>query len=39
MKKIGFKELNKGCIKGTNCSLFVQIMIKVVIFNTLALIF
>lgn len=35
----GFKELNKGCIKGTNCSLFVEIMIKVVIFNVLALIF
>lgn len=35
----GFKKLNKGCIKGTNCSLFVNIMIKVVIFNALALIF
>lgn len=35
----GFKELNKGCIKGTNCSLFINIMIKVVIFNALALIF
>lgn len=35
----GFKELNKKCIKGTNGSLFVKIMIKVVIFNTLALIF
>ena len=35
----GFKKLNYGCIKGTNCSLFVKIMIKVVIFNVLALIF
>lgn len=35
----GFKKLNDGAIKGTNCSLFVKIMIKVVIFNTLALIF
>ena len=35
----GFEELNKGCIKGTNCSLFIGIMIKLVIFNTLALIF
>jgi len=41
IKKIyeGFKQLNSGCIKGTNCSLFVKIMIKVVIFNVLALIF
>lgn len=41
IKKVcnGFKVLNKGCIKGTNCSLFVKIMIKVVIFNVLALIF
>ena len=36
---MGFKKLNDGCIKGTNCSLFVKIMIKVVIFNALALIF
>ena len=35
----GFKMLNEECIKGTNCSLFVKIMIKVVIFNVLALIF
>lgn len=35
----GFKQLNAGGIKGTNCSLFVNIMIKVVIFNALALIF
>lgn len=35
----GFNRLNKGCIKGTNCSLFVKIMIKLVIFNALALIF
>ena len=41
IKKVcnGFKVLNKGCIKGTNCSLFVKIMIKVVIFNVLSLIF
>ena len=35
----GFTQLNKSCIKGTNCSLFVNIMIKLVIFNVLALIF
>lgn len=35
----GFKKLNASGIKGTNCSLFVRIMIKVVIFNVLALIF
>ena len=35
----GFEGLNKGCIKGTNCSLFIGIMIKLVIFNVLALIF
>lgn len=34
-----FKKLNDGGIKGTNCSLFIKIMIKVVIFNVLALIF
>jgi len=41
IKKVceGFKEINNRCIKGTNCSLFVKIMIKVVIFNVLALIF
>lgn len=35
----GFQKLNKECIKGTNCSIFTNIMIKVVIFNILALIF
>lgn len=35
----GFEKLNKGCIKGTNCSIFVKIMLKLVIFNALALIF
>ena len=35
----GFEQINKGCVKGTNCSLFVKIMIKLVIFNALALIF
>jgi len=35
----GFQNLNKGLIKGTNCNLFTGIMIKLVIFNTLALIF
>lgn len=41
IKKVvqGFEELNKSCIKGTNCSLFIKIMIKLVIFNALALIF
>lgn len=35
----GFRKLNNGCIKGTNCSLFIKIMIKVIIFNAMALIF
>jgi len=35
----GFQNLNKGLIKGTNCNLFTGIMIKLAIFNTLALIF
>ena len=35
----GFKNLNKACIKGTNLSLFINIMLKVIIFNVLALIF
>ena len=35
----GFKELNKGCIKTTNCSIFINIMIKVIIFSALSLIF
>ena len=34
-----FREINNGCIKGTNCSIFVKIMIKLIIFNVLALIF
>ena len=41
IKKIckGFRKLNDGCIKGTNYSLFSKTMIKVIIFNILALIF
>ena len=41
IKKVceGFRQINDKCIKGTNYSLFVKIMIKVVIFNVLALIF
>lgn len=35
----GFKELNKDCIKSTNCNIFINIMIKVVIFSILSLIF
>lgn len=35
----GFQNLNKGLIKRTNCNLFTGIMIKLVIFNALALIF
>ena len=35
----GFNQINEKCIKGTNCSLFIKIMIKLVIFNSLALIF
>lgn len=35
----GFKKLNKDCIKATNLSLFTNIMVKVIIFNVLALIF
>ncbi len=35
----GLQKLNKECIKGTNCSIFTNIMVKVVIFNILALIF
>ena len=35
----GFKNLNKGLIKDTNSRLFTGIMIKLVIFNVLALIF
>lgn len=35
----GLKKINISCIKGTNGSLFVKIMIKVIIFNVLALIF
>lgn len=35
----GFKKINDGCIKGTNAQIFVNIMIKVILFNALALIF
>ena len=35
----GFKKLNTDCIKSTNCNIFINIMIKVVIFSILALIF
>ncbi len=35
----GFKKINEGCIKGTNEQIFVNIMIKVILFNALALIF
>lgn len=35
----GFQNLNKGLIKDTNSRLFTGIMIKLVIFNVLALIF
>lgn len=35
----GFQKINNQGIKGTNCNLFIKIMIKVVIFNVLALIF
>ena len=35
----GFKKINNHGVKGTNCNLFIKIMIKVVIFNVLALIF
>lgn len=35
----GFKNLNKECIKTTNCNIFIGIMIKVIIFSILSLIF
>lgn len=35
----GFRKINSEIIKGTNCSLFVKIMLKVAFFNVLALIF
>ena len=35
----GFSDINKEGIKGTNGSIFIKIMIKVMIFNVLALIF
>lgn len=35
----GFKKINDGCIKGTNAQIFVNIMIKVILFSALALIF
>ena len=37
--KKGFHELNKGGIIATNSSLFIKIMLKVAVFNLLALIF
>ena len=37
--KKGFQELNKGGIIATNSSLFIKIMLKVAVFNLLALIF
>ena len=41
LKKIGkgLEELNKGAIIATNSSLFIKIMLKVAVFNLLALIF
>ena len=41
VKKIGkgLEELNKGAIIATNSSLFIKIMLKVAVFNLLALIF
>ena len=36
---LGFEQVNKESIKGTNAILFVKIMVKLVIFNALALIF
>lgn len=35
----GFKNINKSCVKGTNGNTFINIMVKVMIFNALALIF
>ena len=35
----GFNKLNKFCIKATNCNIFINIMIKVIIFSALSLIF
>lgn len=35
----GLKKINKSCIKGTNGTTFINIMVKVMIFNALALIF
>ena len=35
----GFTNLNKECIKTTNCNIFIGIMIKVIIFSILSLIF
>lgn len=35
----GLKNINKICIKGTNGNTFINIMVKVMIFNALALIF
>ena len=41
IKKVvyGFEQVNKESIKGTNAILFIKIMVKLVIFNALALIF
>ena len=41
VKKIGkgLEKLNKGAIVATNSSLFIKIMLKVAVFNLLALIF
>ena len=36
---IGFKNINRQCIKGTNANIFIKIMIKLIIFSVLALIF
>lgn len=35
----GLKTINDKCIKGTNGSMFIKIMIKVILFSALALIF
>ena len=36
---IGFKNINRQCIKGTSANIFIKIMIKLIIFSVLALIF
>ena len=35
----GLKTINDKCIKGTNGSMFIKIMIKVILFSAIALIF